>query len=111
MDEIGVARGTPRRARVRGQEEREGEREPWPPAQVPDDAVPVREPEVAKGRGRDDVDVDARLAQVLDRVADERPGDVVRPARVRRRQDDELHASRAALPKTTGTATASAAKT
>ena len=33
--------------------------------------------------------------QMLDRVAHEHPGDVVRPARVRRREDDDLHSRRA----------------
>ena len=44
---------------------------------------------------------------LLDRVADEHPGGVVRPPRVRRREDGDLHASR--RPNTTGSATAAPA--
>ena len=47
-------------------------------AEVADDAVPVREPEVPERRGRDDLDVDPGRPQVLDGIADEGPGDVVR---------------------------------
>jgi hypothetical protein len=41
--------------------------------------------------GTDDVDVDAASAHVLDRVGDETPDDVAREARIRRREDGDLH--------------------
>ena len=78
MHEIHAARRATRGARVRREEEREEQRLPRASPEVPDDPVPVREPEVPERRGRDDVDLDPRLAQVLDRVAHEDPGDVVR---------------------------------
>ena len=68
----------------------------------------VGDPEVLERRRRDDVDLDAQLAHSSDGVGDEPPRDVVRVARVRRRQDDDLHSRRA---KTTGIASASAMKT
>ena len=109
MDEIGVARGSPRGTRVRGEEERQEQHLPRTPPEVPDDPVPVREPEVPERGGRDDVDVEAGRPQVLDRIANERSRDVVRPARVRRREDDDLHSRRARA--TTGSAAASVANT
>jgi hypothetical protein len=111
VHEVGVACGPPRGPGEREQEERDEEYAPRLPPQVPGDPVPVREPEVPERGGRDDRDLDARRAQVLDRVPHERARDVVLRARVRRRQDGELHGARAARPKTTGRATASAAKT
>ena len=114
MDEVHRARSAACGARVGEQEEREKERQPRPPADVAGDPVPVREPEVPERRGRDDLDVDAGLAQVLDGVAHEDARDVVRRPRIRRRQDEDAHqapAGGARRPKTTGTATASTAKT
>ena len=114
VDEIGAA---PQRRAARAYETRKNgtqQREPRPPSDVPRDPVPVREPEVPERRRRDDVDLDACFAQVLDRVAHEDSGDVVRRARVRRREDEDAHQARAGgarRPKTTGTATASTAKT
>ena len=109
MDEIRIARSSPRSARVRREEQRHEEHLPRTALQVPDDAVPVGEPEVPKRGGRDDVDVDSRRPQVLDRIANERSRDVVRPARIRRRENDDLH-SRCARA-TTGSAAASVANT
>ncbi len=89
VDEIGTARRPSRRARVRREEERERGNEPRLPPQVPDDAVPVREPEVPERGGRDDRDFDPRLPQVVDGIPHERPRDVVRAARIRGGQDDD----------------------
>ena len=98
---------TPRSARVRGEERRHERELPRRAAQVLGDAAAVGDPEVLERRGRDDVDLDAQLAHPSDGRRDEVPGDVVRVARVRRRQDDDLHSRRA---KTTGIASASAMK-
>ena len=54
MDEIGIARSSPRSARVRREEQRHEEHLPRTALQVPDDAVPVGEPEVPERGGRDD---------------------------------------------------------
>src|SRR5262249_18089440 len=61
--------------REREEEERQKEDEPGPLAQIPDDSVSVREPEVAERGGRDDRDLHAGAAEVLDAVPDERAGD------------------------------------
>ena len=114
VDEVDAARGPAGRARVRDEEERQQQREPGLPTDVPRDPVPVREPEVPERRRRDDVDLDAGLTQVLDGVAHEHAGHVVGRARVRGREDEDAHQARAGgarRPKTTGTATASTAKT
>ena len=109
VDEIRVTRSSSCGTRVRREEQRHEERLPRTALQIPDDAVPVGEPEVPKRGGRDDLDLDPCRPQVLDRVANERSRDVVRPARVRRRENDDLH-SRCARA-TTGSAAASVAKT
>ena len=75
----------------REEEERQSEREPRAAAEVAGDAVPVGDAVVAEPRRRDDDDVDAGGAGVLDRVLDEVAGDVRVVARVRRRQDGDLH--------------------
>ena len=74
---------------------------------LPRDPVAVGDPEVAERRRRDDLDVHALRPHRLDGVADEQTGDVVLVARVRRRQDDDLHGGRRA--KTIGAASASIA--
>ena len=109
VDEIRVTRSSSRRTRVRREEQRHEEHLPRTALQVPDDAVPVGEPEVPKRGGRDDLDLDSSRTQVLDCVANERSRDVVRPARVRRRENDDLHSRRARA--TTGSAAASVANT
>ena len=58
-----------------------------------------------EGRGRDDLDLHATGAYVLDRVGDEPPRSVVRPAGIGRRQHENLQRR---LAKTTGSASASA---
>ena len=70
---------------------------------------PYASPKWRNERGRDDLDGDSCRPQVLDRIAYERPRDVVRPARVRRRENDDLHSRRARA--TTGSAAASVANT
>ena len=114
VDEVDATGGAARSPGIREQEERQQSQEPRPSANVPWDPMPVREPEVRERRGRDDLDLGAGFAQVLHRVAHEGAGDVVRLARVRRRQDEDAHQPRAGgarRPKTTGTATASTANT
>ena len=110
VNEIRVAGCTPRRERVRRQKHREQQDLPGATAQISNDPVPIREPEVAEGRRRDDLDVDARRPESEHRVADESTGDVVRPTRVRRRENGDLH-SRRAPTATAGRATASVANT
>ena len=51
MDEVGVTRGPPGRPRECEQEQRDEEHAPRLPPEVPDDAVPVGEPEVPERRG------------------------------------------------------------
>ena len=68
-------------------------------------------PSTASSHGRIVAWMSTRDAsKVLDSVTDEHAGDIVRPARVGRRQDEHLH-PRCARPKTTGSAAASVAKT
>ena len=91
VDEVGVARGPARGPRIVEEERRQQQRQPRPPAQVPHHAVAVGDPEVAERRGRDDLDLDTLRAHGLDGVADEEAGHVPLVARVRSRQDDDLH--------------------
>ena len=100
-----------RRAAIEYEARNAGTQERLPRAspEVPDDAVPVREPEVPKRGGRDDLDVDAGAPQLLHRLAHEHSSDVVRPARVRRRENDDLHSRRRRA--TMGSAAASVANT
>ena len=108
VHEVGVARRPARRPGVVEEERRQQQREPRPPAQVPHDAVAVGDPEVRERRGRDDLDLDTLRAHRLDGVADEEAGHVPLVARVRGRQDDDLHWRR--REKTIGAASASSAK-
>ena len=110
MDDVGVTSRATRGPRVRDEKRGNEQRLPRAPAHVADDAVAVREAEVAKRRRRDDGDLDSRGSQVLDGVPDEDSCDVVRLSRIRRRQDDDLH-SRRAPRATTGSAAARVAKT
>ena len=89
--DVRVAARAPRRAREGREERRKDEQLPGGAAKVVDDAVPVGDPVVPAGRRRHDADVDPRGAECLDPVAHERPCNVVRVARIRRRQDDDLH--------------------
>ena len=114
MDEIHSSAGLSRGPRIGDEKQGEGEREPRASSEVADDAVAVGKAEVVERRRRHDVDLDACPLEVVDRVLDEHPGDVSVEARVGGRQDEDLHpagAGGALRPKTTGTATASVAKT
>ena len=111
VHEIDASCGLPRRASEREEEERERECEPRPSFEIAHDAVAVREPEVREGRRRDHLGVDASFPQVIHRVPDEDTGNVVRVARIGGRENENLHVRAAARPNTTGTATASTAKT
>ncbi len=91
MHDVGAARRPPRGARVCDEERRQREREPRPRPEVLDDPVAERDPEVPEVRRRDDVDLDARGSEPLDRVRDEHARDVARRARIRRRQDADAH--------------------
>jgi hypothetical protein len=107
MDEVRIARRSPRRARERDEERGHEQDEPRPPPQVAHDPVPERDPEVRERRGGHDLDLHALASHRLDRVAHEEAGDVTAVPRVGRRQDDDLHARR--LAKTIGAASASIA--
>ena len=93
------------------QEERQRQHLPRCRTQVVDDPVAVGDPVVAEPRGRDDAHVDPRGAERLDPVTHEAPGDVVRVARIRRRQDDDLHLGSSRRAKATGAAIMSSAST
>ncbi len=80
-------------------------------AEVVGDPVAVGDPEVAKRLRGDDGHLDTCLAQMLDRVRDEPPGEVTRLARIRRRQDADLHVAESRRPNTAGATIASIAKT
>ena len=108
VHDVGVARCSPRSMRVRREEQRTGA----PSTGAASGFRLCR----ARTRARSAETTRARpprrrgrRPQVLDRVAYERPRDVVRPARIRRREDDDLHSRRARA--TTGRAAASVAKT
>ncbi len=112
MHEVDTRGGPASRPGIGEQEQRHHNRQPRAPPEVPDDPVTVREPEVAERSRRDHGDFDPGSAQMLDRVLDEHPGDVLLRARVRRRQNEDFHPpSSARREKTTGTATASTANT
>jgi hypothetical protein len=108
VDEVGVGRRVSRRMRERREHHRDKSAEPRPPLDVAEHAVSVRDPEVAERLRGNDVDVDV-LAQSLDCVRDEATRGVSLPARVRRRQDDDLHARCNAREKTSGSASTSTA--
>ena len=107
VDEVGIPRSPPRRQCEADEEGRQEQREPRPPAQVADDPVPVRDPEVPERRRRDDLDLHSLRPHRLDRVTDEEPRHVPLVPRVRGRQDDDLHWRRRA--NTIGAASASIA--
>ena len=91
VDEVGAPGGTPRCARVRGEERRQQRRPRRVRPEVCRDAVAVRDAEVAEAGRRDHLDVDARRAQVLNRVADEGAGDVAFVPRIRRGEHRDSH--------------------
>ncbi len=114
MNQIGSARSFAGRTGIRREKQWYGENEPWASPEVADDAVAVREAEVAERGRRHDVDLDAGLPEMVDRLLDEHPCKVSVEARVGRRQDEDLHpadAGGALRPNTAGIATASVAKT
>ena len=110
VDDVGVTSRAARGPRIGDEKGGDEQRLPRPSTHVADDAVAVREAEVAKRRRRDDRDLDPGGSQVLDGVTDEDSCDVARIPRIRRRQDDDLH-SRRAPRATTGSAAARVAKT
>ena len=111
VHEVDAACGAPGGTAEGREEQWEREHEPALPPEVADDAVPVRDPEVRERGRRDDVDLDPGVPQMLDRVANEHTGDVPRRAWIRGRENENLHGRTVARPNTTGSATASTAKT
>ena len=108
VDEVGVARGAPGRAPQSAQHQRHEQHAGRAPAQVPGDAGAVGDPVMAEDERRDDLDLDAAPAHVLDRVRDEAAYDVLPRARIGSRQDCHLHgAACRRCPKTAGNASAS----
>ena len=65
--------------------------EPGPPPQVPEHAVPVRDPVMPVLLGPHDLDLDAARTNVVDRVRDEHTGGITRKAGVRSRQHSDPH--------------------
>jgi hypothetical protein len=92
VNNVRVAGRAARCARERDEQQRQRERQPRPAAEVAHDAVAGGDAEVPEIRRRDNVDLDASCAQTFDGVGDEAAGRVSRRARIRRRQDDDLHA-------------------
>ena len=110
VHEVGVARRPPRRPCVGGQKRRDERRAPRPATEIADDPRAVREAEVRERRRRDDLDVRAGRPQPLDRVRHEAARRIRLRARVRRCEDDDLHAVVMRRPNTTGSARASIAR-
>ena len=107
-----ASRAARRAARAkREQEERQQQALPRLGPQVVRDPVAVRDPEVPERLRRDDAHVDARLAEVADRVLDEQPGDLTGVTRIRRRQHADPHGASSRRPNTAGATMASIAKT
>ena len=94
VHEIRVRGGPARGPREASEHQRQREREIRLLPEVSGHSRPVRDPVVPEARRRHDPDVDATLADVLHLVGDEEARNVSRPARVRRRQDDDLQDSR-----------------
>ena len=109
VDEIRVGRGLARGAPERAEHQRQRERALRPAPEVLDDAVAVGDPVVGEPGWGDDVDGDSALPNSLDRVGDEAARGVAGEARVRRRQDRDLHGS-TRFRNTMGTAAAMTAK-
>ena len=111
VDDVRPACRPARGAREREEEQRQRKRLPRRGPEVVDDAVPVGNPVVAEARRRDDAHLGPGLPQRLHAVAHERPGDVVRVARVRRRQNTDPHVPSRRRANTAGAAIASRAIT
>jgi hypothetical protein len=109
VDEVGAGRGRPGRSDVGGDERRRQRGEPRPPAEVSDDARPVRQAKVGEVARRHDVDVDAAAAHVLDRVGDEAAGRVAGEAGIRGGENRNLQADARRRENTSGAVTASSA--
>ena len=108
MHEVGIPRGAAGCSPEGSQHQRQQQRPRRPAPKIPDDTRPVRNPVMAEADGRDDLDVDAAPANVLDRVGDEAAGGVPRRPRVRGREDGDLHTTVCRRrPKTTGKASTS----
>ena len=108
---VGVTSRTAGGTRKREQEQRQQEHSPLLGAEVVGDPVAVRDPEMAERIRGDDAHLDAFLAQMLDGVSDEAPGEITRLARIRRRQDADFHGAESRRPNTAGATIASIAKT
>ena len=111
VDEVGSARGSPRRKREGGEEERQRKRLPRCGSEVVEDPVAVRDPEVAEVAGRDDANLDARRADGLDCVSDEVSRDVTRVLRIRGREDEDSHSRARCCASAAGAAIMSSAST
>src|SRR5713101_1610049 len=92
VHEIGIARGGSSRAHKASQKEGQSEGEPRTAPQVSQHAVAERQAEMTERHRRDDHDLDSLTARRVDRVADERTGDVARVARIRCGEYDDAHA-------------------
>jgi len=91
MDQVRPTRRAPGGPCERAEEGGQRERLQRAGAEIPDHARSVRDPEVAKRGGGDDLDVGSSPPEVLDRVGHEAAGRIPREPRVRRRQDDDPH--------------------
>jgi hypothetical protein len=92
VNEVGVPRRPAGGACEGGQKGRQQQRPPGLAAEVAHDAGAVGNSVVAEGGGRDDLDIDAVLAQAQDRVPHEGAGNVAVVAGVGGRQADDAHA-------------------
>ena len=111
VHDVGAPGAPARRPRERGQEQRQQQHPPGARPQVVRDPVAVGDAEVAEGIGRDDGHLDARALELDDGVPHEAARDVTRVARVRRRQDADLHDGRSRRANTAGATIASIART
>src|SRR6266851_3570893 len=103
VHEIGIARGGSSRAHKASQKEGQSEGEPRTAPQVSQHAVAERQAEMTERHRRDDHDLDSLTARRVDRVADERTGDVARVARIRCGEYDDAHAPPTLMRKPTST--------
>jgi hypothetical protein len=90
VDEVGTPGSASGRAAKRSQHQRHEGCPRRMLAQVADDTRPVGDSEVAKGRRRNDLDLDSSLADTLDGIRDEGARGVAREAWIRRGQDRDL---------------------
>jgi O-antigen ligase len=90
MNEVAV--DAARCAPERPEEERDTRDEPGARAEVPDDSVPVGDPEMPERGGRHDGDGNAAPLELIDGVSNEPTRTVAGVSGVRRREDKDLHA-------------------